>query len=69
MHGELTKNRLFLRQVAHAFTRVAIHGHGGYVAILENHTAGVWTDEADNHVERGGLRRAWDRADRRFRRA
>src|SRR3546814_614231 len=47
--------RRFLRQVAHAQARAGVHRLGGDVAAVEHDLALVGRDQADDHVEAGGL--------------
>src|SRR3546814_3261655 len=44
-----------MRQVAHAQARACVHRLGGDVAAVEHDLALVGRDQADDHVEAGGL--------------
>ena len=54
---ELAEDRRFLRQIADAALRAQIHRQLGDVVAAERNVAAVGTNEADDHVEGGGLPR------------
>ncbi|MNN54105.1 hypothetical protein D3C81_1689000 [compost metagenome] len=57
-HAQLAEDRGFLRQVTDACTGAAVHGLVGDVLLVDQDAALVGLDQADDHVEAGGLARA-----------
>src|SRR5690606_19994599 len=57
-HAQAAEHRGFLRQVADSEACARVHRQGGDIAIVDLDGAVVGRDEADDHVERGGLARA-----------
>ncbi|VTQ59446.1 Uncharacterised protein [Stenotrophomonas maltophilia] len=54
-HGQLAEHRGFLRQIAHALLGAGIHRIAGDVFAIEHDAASVSRNQADDHVEAGGL--------------
>ena len=54
-HAQLAEHRGFLRQVAHAQLGALVHRLGGDVLAVQFDLAGIGGDQADDHVEAGGL--------------
>ena len=54
-HGQLAEYRRFLRQIAHALLGAGIHRVAGDVLAVEHDAASVSRNQADDHVEAGGL--------------
>jgi len=54
-HRQLAEDRGFLRQVADAGAGAAVHGQVGDVLLVDADHALVGADQADDHVEAGGL--------------
>ena len=57
LHAHLTEHRGFLRQIADANLRTAVHGQVGDVLLVEVHLAGIRLDEPHHHIERRRLAR------------
>src|SRR6185437_12338174 len=55
LHGEATKDRGFLRQIADAKARALIHRQLGHIVAVEFDRAAIGLDEAGDHVEHRGL--------------
>src|SRR3990170_1280966 len=55
LHRELPEYRGLLGQITYAEPRPLVHGEPRYVAVPEANRSLVRPDEANHHVERGGL--------------
>ena len=53
--GQAAKDRGFLRQIADAQPRAAVHGQAGHVMAVDLDRAVVGRHQAGDHVEAGGL--------------
>src|SRR5690606_26926558 len=54
-HTELADDRGFLRQVTDARARAATHAQAGDLLLVDQDIAAISLDQADDHVEAGGL--------------
>ena len=53
--SQFPEDRGLLGEVAYPAAGPLVHGQGGYILVVDGYRAAIGTDDADDHIETGGL--------------